>query len=147
MLEGANRMRGGTAKAEPTSGGRNTLERERLRRATCWNLSLNRLFRWRTLGWSKTLKTGLLEGYLWKTAWCFEDEYSDSLKNQTRPEKNTSKPNVKRGKSLGTTNGCPGGTKLWRVKPQERIRYEIRPVSLGRNEASGGLGKPEDAGG
>lgn len=46
-----------------------------------------------------------------------------------------------------TAATCPVGRKLWRAKPQERIRPERGPASSGRSKASGGCENLEAQGG
>jgi len=48
----------------------------------------------------------------------------------------------KKAAALETAYGYTGGEKLWRAKPQERIRYEIRPAGTWRMKASRGRENP-----
>jgi hypothetical protein len=73
---------------------------------------LNRSLQWRTLGWSKTLKAGIARRFPLGDWPKLRDEFTDSPSRPIITEENAGRLNAKRGTSLETTNGCPGGEKL-----------------------------------
>jgi len=125
-----NCMRGGSAKAALISVRGSTLEGRKTQESYVSHLGLTRRLRWRTLAWSKTLRSRLTRHT--RTSFARELRFPAFVTGLCGVVLNGV-----RGAASETTNGCARGTRLWRVNPMSGSGMKQGRHAWG-GQASGG---------